>query len=235
VRSDANDGSAAFAGDATFCARAGAGGTVLESRNLPGRFIRHYAEDVYLARPGGTNPWDGAAGFAADTTWAAVVPLWRSGADLPLDQARSFRVTTPGFTDRYLRHQDGLARTDVVGAGSPALLKADATFVVRRGLSEPSCYSFESRNFPGQYLRHAQFRVRLAASDGTDLFRRDATFCAQPGVGGVRLASVNELGASVRHYAEEVWVAVNGGAHPYDSPTSYDADVSWAVTAPWTP
>ena len=51
------------------------------------------------------------------------------------------------------------------------MLKADATFVVRRGLAEPSCYSFESRNHPGQYLRHAAFRVRLAASDGTDLFR----------------------------------------------------------------
>ncbi|TQM79331.1 glycosyl hydrolase family 2 [Saccharothrix saharensis] len=235
VRSDAGDGSAAFASDATFCPRAGAGGTVLESRNMPGHYIRHYQENAYLARSGGPNPWDTATSFAADTTWAAVVPLWRSGADLPLDQARSFRVTTAGFTDRYLRHQDGLARTDVVAPGSSALLKADATFVVRRGLAEPSCYSFESRNHPGQYLRHAAFRVRLGASDGTDLFRRDATFCAQPGVGGVRLASVNELGASVRHYAEEVWVAVNGGAHAYDNPTSYDADVSWAVSAPWTP
>ncbi|QFZ18166.1 AbfB domain-containing protein [Saccharothrix syringae] len=235
IRSDANDGSAGFAADATFCPRAGAGGTVLESRNHPGHFVRHYAEAVYLARSGGPNPWDTATSFAADTTWAASVPLWRSGADLPLDQARSFRVTTPGYTDRYLRHRDGLARTDVVGAGSAALLKGDATFVVRRGLADPSCYSLESRNLPGLYLRHADFRVRLGAPDGSELFRRDATFCAQPGAGGVRLQSINELGASVRHYAEEVWVAVNGGAHTYDNPSSYDADVTWAVVAAWAP
>ncbi|MGX7827948.1 AbfB domain-containing protein [Actinokineospora sp. 24-640] len=237
VRKDANDGSPGFAADATFCARPGQGGTALESANLPGHYVRHYNEAVYLARQGGPNPWDAAAGFAADTTWASTIPLWRSAAALPLDQARSLRVTTPGFTDRYLRHQDGLARTDVVSAASPALLKADATFVVRRGLADSSCYSFEARNQPGSYLRHAAFRVRLDGNAGTDVYRRDATFCAQPGAsaGSVRLASVNELGTSVRHFSEAVWVSSNGGAHVYDSPASYAEDVSWAVTTPWTP
>jgi hypothetical protein len=91
------------------------------------------------------------------------------------------RVTTPGFTDRYLRHRDGLACTDVVTAASDALTKADATFVVQRGLADPSCYSLESRNYAGGYLRHAAFRVRLAANENTELFRHDATFCAGPG------------------------------------------------------
>jgi Alpha-L-arabinofuranosidase B (ABFB) domain/Glycosyl hydrolases family 2, sugar binding domain/Glycosyl hydrolases family 2 len=237
IRIDAPDGTANFTGDATFCARSGQGATALESFNNPGAFIRHFNELVYLARQGGPNPWDTAAGFAADTTWAAVIPLWRSGIDLPLDQTRSLRVTTAGFTDRYLRHQDGLARTDVVTAASTPLLKADATFVVRRGLADPSCYSFEARNFPGSYLRHQAFRVRLSGNENTDLYRRDATFCAQPGTGAgsVRLASVNELGTSVRHYAEAVWVASNGGAHTYDNPVSYDADVSWSVAPAWTP
>ncbi|MFC9252926.1 AbfB domain-containing protein [Amycolatopsis thailandensis] len=235
IRKDANDGSALFAGDATFCAREGAGGTALESFNQRGAYLRHYAETVYLARSGGANPWDTPSSFAEDTTWAASVPLWRSGADLPLDQARSFKVTTPGFTDRFLRHRDGLARTDVVNASSAALLKADATFVVRRGLADPSCYSLEARNYPGQFLRHADFRVRLGANDNTDLFRRDATFCAQPGAGGVRLASVNELGTNMRHYAEEVFVATSGGGHPFDNPVSYDQDVTWAVSAAWAP
>ena len=118
---------------------------------------------------------------------------------------------------------------------SDALTKADATFVVRRGLADPTCYSFESRNIPGQFLRHADFRVRLGTNDNTDLFRQDATFCAQQGSGGVRLESVNELGTNIRHYTEEVWVASNGGAHVYDNPASYNQDVSWAVSSPWTP
>ncbi|MGA6161845.1 AbfB domain-containing protein [Amycolatopsis magusensis] len=235
IRTDANDGSAGFAGDATFCARAGQGASALESHNQPGAFIRHFQELVYLARASGPNPWDGGGSFAADTTWAATIPLWRSGAGLPVDQARSFQVSTPGFTDRYLRHQDSLARTDVVTAGSPALLKSDATFVIRRGLADSSCYSLESRNLPGQYLRHSGFRVRLGADDGSEIFDRDATFCAQPGSGAgtVRLASINELGTNVRHYADEVWVASSGGAHTYDNPASYAQDVSWAVAAAW--
>jgi hypothetical protein len=239
LRKDPGDGTAAFAGDATFCPREGlgGGGTSLESFNTPGSYVRHFSEVVYLARSGGPNPWDTATGFAPDATWAPTIPVWRSGTDLPLDQTRSLRVTTPGFTDRYLRHQSGLARTDVVTASSDALLKADATFVIRRGLADPTCYSLESRNVPGSFLRHAAFRVRLNANDNTDLFRRDATFCAQPGLtaGSVRLASINELGASMRHFNAEVWVASSGGAHPYDNPGSYDADTSWAVAAAWTP
>ncbi|HYQ68716.1 AbfB domain-containing protein [Actinophytocola sp.] len=232
IRVDPTDGTTAFAADATFCPRAGWGATALESYNNPGAFIRHYNESVYLARQGGTNPWDTASTFTEDTTWAATIALWRSGADLPRDQAVSFRVTTPGFTDRYLRHRDSLARTDVITSTSDAVSKQDATFVVRAGLADPSCYSLESRNFPNSYLRHQNFRLRLSANENTDLFRRDATFCAQPGTGGVRLASINELGTNVRHYAEEVWVASNSGTHAYDNPSSYGQDVSWAVSAP---
>ncbi|MFI6095988.1 AbfB domain-containing protein [Lentzea sp. NPDC051213] len=235
IRKDPNNGTGQFASEATFCPREGAGGTALESYNMPGNYIRHFSDNVYLARSGGQNPWDTPTSFAADTTWAIGTALWRSGADLPLDQARSFRVTTPGFSDRYLRHRAGLARTDVVSSGSDGLLKADSTFVVRRGLADPTCYSLESRNFPGNYLRHSDFRVRLSGNENSDLFRRDATFCAQPGTNGVRLESVNELGTNIRHYSEEVWVASNGGAHTYDNPASYPEDVSWAVSAPWAP
>jgi hypothetical protein len=166
-----------------------------------------------------------------------TIPWWRSGFTLPVHSVRSFQVTTAGFTDRFLRHQGSLARTDVVDSGSAALLKADASFTIRPGLADSSCYSLEARNFPGSYLRHSAFRVRLDGVEDSDLYRRDATFCAQPGSapGSVRLASINELGASVRHYNSEVWVASNGGAHAFDNAWSYPADVSWAVTAPWAP
>ena len=235
IRNDPNDGTAAFAADATFCPKPGWGATALESYHNPSAFIRHYNETVYLARQGGPNPWDTATTFAEDTTWAATIPLWRSAADLPKNQAVSFRVTTPGFTDRYLRHRDSLARTDVITTASDQLSRMDATFIVRPGLADPSCYSFESRNYPGSYLRHSAFRVRLNANDNTDLFRRDATFCAQPGTAGVRLASINELGTNIRHYAEEVWVSANSGPHPYDNPTMYAQDTSWAVSPPLAP
>ncbi|GAA3859399.1 beta-galactosidase [Streptomyces sedi] len=222
-----------LAGAATFCATAGlgGGGGSLESFDEPGSFLRHFAEGVHLAREGGDRPWDTPESFAADATWAVTLPLWRSGAELPVDERITLGVTTDGYTDRVLRHSESLARTDVIGAGSGSPDREDATFVVRRGLADSSCYSLEAANEPGSYLRHSSFRVRLDADDGSELFDRDATFCAQPGAegGSVRLASVNELDANVRHYAEEVWAAVDGGPHAYDRPESYAADVSWRV------
>lgn len=52
------------------------------------------------------------------------------------------------------------------------------------GLSDPSGVSFQSRDDPGRYLRHAGFRVWTDTNDGTDLFKQDATFrYTQPLVG----------------------------------------------------
>lgn len=239
VRRDARDGSALFDADATWCARPGlsGGGTSLESANFPGRYLRHYNSEVWLARSGGPLPSDTAVSFAADATWNVAAPWWRSGADLPVNQTRSLRVTTAGFTDRYLRHQASLGVTSVVTASSSTLDKQDATFWVRPGLADNSCYSLESRNFPGSYVRHANFRIRRDANDGSALFAQDATFCAQPGraAGGVTLVSFNLPDHAVRHYAAEVWIAANGGPNPYDSPTSYNADVTWAVAPAWAP
>jgi hypothetical protein len=162
----------------------------------------------------------------------------QSATGLATGSLVSLRVTTSGFTDRFLRHQNGLARTDVVNAAGADGLKLDATFWVRQGLANNTCYSFESRNFAGHYLRHADFRVRKDARDGTALFDQDATFCAQPpraGTTGVSLASYNISGHHIRHYAEAVYIAVPGGSHAFDASAGYDQDVTWAVAPPWAP
>jgi hypothetical protein len=240
IRRDANDGSALFAQDATFCVRSGlaGGGSSLESYNYPGRYVRHINAEVYIANASGANPWDNPASFAADVTWSPTVPWWRSAADLPTDQARSLQVVTPGYTDRYLRHMNSLGYTEVVTSSSDAVLKADATFIIRPGLADSSCYSFESRNFAGHYLRHQNFRIRKDPRDGSALFDQDATFCAQPGrygSGDVTLASINIGGHNIRHYAAEVWIASNGGPSSYDNPASYDPDVTWHLAPAWDP
>jgi len=118
------------------------------------------------------------------------------------------------------------------------LLKQDATFIVRPGLAENSCYSLESRNYPGHYLRHRGYRVYKDPNDGTPLFAQDATFCAQPpragGAGNVSFASLNLPGNYVRHYADLVYAAASGGAQSWDNPASYDADVTWNNAEPWS-
>jgi alpha-L-arabinofuranosidase B-like protein len=116
------------------------------------------------------------------------------------------------------------------------LLKQDATFKLVPGLAESSCYSFESRNFPGSYLRHSNSRIRRDASDGSTVFKQDATFCARPGLSGsgVSFESYNYPGRYLRHYVSEAWIATGYGTG-WDSAGGFNADATWNVVAPWAP
>ncbi|MFI1921377.1 MULTISPECIES: glycoside hydrolase family 2 [unclassified Streptomyces] len=165
-----------------------------------------------------------------DASRASTTPV-----TLPAGQYRSLRVTTPGYTDRYLRHRDGAGFTEVVTAGSDALLKNDATWKIVSGLADSGCYSFESRNYPGQYLRHREYRV-YKESGSTDLFRADATFCPVPGANGaVRLSAYHFPEQYLRHYNAELWLATPGGTHTWDNPALFAEDTTWSVEAPWAP
>ncbi|MEU5764560.1 AbfB domain-containing protein [Streptomyces asoensis] len=165
-----------------------------------------------------------------DASQAPAAPV-----TLPTGQYRSLRVTTPGYTDRYLRHRDGAAFTDVVTSGSDALLKNDATWKIVPGLANGTCYSLESRNYPGQYLRHRDHRV-YKESGSTDLFRADATFCPVRGANGaVRLSAYNFPEQYLRHYNAELWLATPGGTHTWDNPALFTEDTTWSVEAPWAP
>jgi hypothetical protein len=168
---------------------------------------------------------------------ASRTPYNPGSVALPVNQRRSLQVTTPGFTNRYLRHMNSLAYTEVVTASSPALLRNDATYTVRAGLANASCYSFESVNFPGQFLRHQNSRVRNSPDDGSALMRADATWCARnPLAGsGVSLESYNFRGSYLRHHNAEVWLSNGAGGPAYNSPTSWAADSTWGIAAPWAP
>lgn len=221
-----------FNADATFCAREGlsGGATSLEAFSVPGSYLRHRNAELWV------EPNTGGS-FAQDATWNVVSPWWRSGADLPEGQARSFRVTTAGYTDRYLRHLDAGLRTDVINSASPEVARQDATYIVRAGLADATCYSLESRNFPGQFLRHRGYRLYKDPNDGTATYAKDATFCAQQPrsantPGNVSLESFNYPTYHVRHASDLVYIAVSGGGNAWDSATSYDADTTWANSAP---
>ncbi|GAA0468055.1 hypothetical protein Aca07nite_40010 [Actinoplanes capillaceus] len=72
-----------------------------------------------------------------------------------------------------VRHRDYRGRLDRIGHRE----RDDANFRIRSGLANSGCVSFESVNFPGYYLRHRNFEIRLDRIDGSELFRQDATFC----------------------------------------------------------
>lgn len=149
----------------------------------------------------------------------------------------SLRATTACCTTRYIRHQNNNAVTTVVSSGSSALDKNDSTWIVRRGLANSSCVSFESRNYPGDFLRHFNFQLLRQPMDGSAIFRADATFCPEAGKNGqgTSFRSLNFSTRYIRHFNNTVYIASNGGSNAFDSSTSWADDVSWAVSSPWTP
>lgn len=183
----------------------------------------------------GFEPWQGGPGLAVNS-FSFDVNGVGGAVSLPVNTTESLQVTTPGLADRYARHQNSLGYTEHVDSASPALLKQDATWWIRPGLSGSGCYSFESKNFPGQYLRHRDFRVRKDPDDGSDLFKRDATWCARPGQSGhdVSLESLGFPGKFLRHYNAELWLAGNGGPNAYDTPAKFADDTTWHIAATWS-
>ncbi|MEJ7648139.1 MAG: arabinofuranosidase catalytic domain-containing protein [Nakamurella sp.] len=151
--------------------------------------------------------------------------------------AVSLRSTTACCTTSYLRHQNGTAALSGIAAANSLADRQDATWIVRNGLSNSTCVSFESKNFAGGYLRQQNRSVLQQQNDGTAAFAADATFCPQPGKNGkgVSLAWVNNSSLFLRHYNGQIYLASNGGTNPWDTATSWTADVSWVPSPGWAP
>jgi hypothetical protein len=114
-------------------------------------------------------------------------------ADPPLAAGARIGLEPLGRQGFRVRHRDFVARVDAIGPASGQLDRADSSFTVRAGLADPRCFSFEAVNFPGFFLRHQNFDVRLHRFERSTLYVRDATFCAVPGLAGngVSFRSVN--------------------------------------------
>ncbi|MEV6443316.1 alpha-L-arabinofuranosidase B [Amycolatopsis sp. NPDC051716] len=167
-----------------------------------------------------------AAGYATGSANTGLTP----GTSV------SLRATTACCTDRYIHHNGSTVDTAVIGSGSSATEKGNASWTVRTGLGSGSCVSFESKNVAGQYLRHQNYKLSLQANDGSSLFAQDATFCPEAGRNGqgASLRSLNFADRYVRHYDNLVYIAANGGSNTFDSANAYSDDVSWLVSAPWS-
>jgi hypothetical protein len=66
-----------------------------------------------------------------------------------------------------------------IGPRSPASVRADATFILRRGAADRRCVSLESVNRPGHFMRHRNFAMLLQKSEPSPLFAADTTFCPE--------------------------------------------------------
>ncbi|KAI1774208.1 Arabinosidase B [Hypoxylon cercidicola] len=155
-----------------------------------------------------------------------------SGPALTVGSSIKLQATTPGYTTRYLARTGSTVGTQVVSSSSSAALRRQATWLVRAGLSNGACFSFESADAAGSYIRHYDFALQVAASDGSKQFREDATFCPQAGLSG-QGTSIRAWGYPTRyfrHYSNVGYVASNGGVQTFDAASSFNDDVSWLIS-----
>lgn len=155
-----------------------------------------------------------------------------SGTGFSAGQSVSLRVTTAGYDTRYLAHTGATVNTQVVTSTSATSLKQQASWTVRTGLGNSGCWSFESKDTPGSYLRHYNFVLQLDANDNSKAFKEDATFCTQAGLSGSG-TTIRAWGYPTRffrHYDNVGYIASNGGVHTFDVAGSFNADATWAVS-----
>lgn len=154
-----------------------------------------------------------------------------SGSGFTVGSSVSLQATTSGYTDRYIAHSGSTVNTQVVSSSSSTTLKQQASWTVQTGLGNSACYSFESIDTPGSYLRHNNFVLYLNDDDGTKQFSEDATFCPQSGLSGTgsSIRSWNYPTRYFRHYENSLYIASDGGVQEFDATNSYTDDVSWKV------
>jgi hypothetical protein len=239
-----NDGQTRFAlkwGDA----RSGGLNTIY-SGALPGGYVPMRQEGAIVLGVGGDNSHASAgsffegvmtAGFPSDSADYAIqsnivavgygAPTGLSGSLTPGSEI-SLQATTACCTGDYVRNQ----------AGTAVIAPITSTWIVRRGLADNSCVSFESRNNPGDFLRRQGFALHIRPFDGTAQNRSDATFCPKPGKNekGTSFYSANYPTRYMRHDHGKVYVASDGsGTNPWDTTVHWADDVSFTVGPPWLP
>ncbi|PIM73261.1 1,4-beta-xylanase [Streptomyces sp. JV178] len=132
-------------------------------------------------------------GSILDLTAAEETRVLARWTDTPAKRLQSFN-----FQDRYVRHTGFDVRIDQNITGP------DAQFRLRPGLAGTGTVSFESVNYRGYFLRHANNDFQLVRNDGTAQFAADATFRQVAGLADSSWSSFqsyNHPDRYIRHYA----------------------------------
>ena len=158
-----------------------------------------------------------------------------SGPELTVGSSVSLRATTACCTTTYITHDGSNMLIQEVSSSSSTALKQQASWVVRTGLGNSGCFSFESADTPGSFARHYNYVLVLNANDGSKQFAEDATYCPQAGINGQgnSLRSWSYPTHYWRHQAGNLFIASNGGPHPQDYAYSFNDDVSFVIGASW--
>ncbi|VUD62783.1 Glucan endo-1,3-beta-glucosidase A1 [Thalassocella blandensis] len=119
----------------------------------------------------------------------------------------------------FIRHQDSRVK---IGKNVNPL--KDSRWQMVRGLTGEGV-SFQSENFPGQYLRHRDGKVFIDVDDGSDLYAKDATFFRRAGLNGkgTSFESYNFRGSYLRHRDGKLFLNSHDGTNLFKNDASFYA------------
>jgi hypothetical protein len=154
-----------------------------------------------------------------------------SGPELKVGSSVSFRATTDCCTNRYIAHTGNIVNTQIISSSSSRSLKQKGSWKVHTGLGNSACFSFESIDTPGSYIRHYNYRLHVDANDNSKQFHEDATFCPEAGLNGKgnALRSWSYPTLYWRHWNAVLYIASNGGPFDFDARPYFNSDVSFEV------
>ncbi|GAA4607013.1 hypothetical protein GCM10023107_79280 [Actinoplanes octamycinicus] len=137
------------------------------------------------------------------------------------NDTRPVRLRSANYPDRFIQHRNFLVElVEPTTDGD----RRDNAFVPVPGLSDPAGVSFESISFPGHYLRHQGFELKLQPRTEDALFMLDATFRELPGLADPKASSfesVNYPGHFLRHRGFRIYL------DPAISETLYRQDATF--------
>jgi hypothetical protein len=135
------------------------------SGGSPSRTPTHQTGDTSTPSSGSQGGGSGSAGSSGPDRPGGH----SSGSGPRTPHGMRWSLRSVNYSDRYWRVRSDQGYLDPVSGTSSATTRKQAGFTVVPGLADSECHSFIAAD--GRYLRHSDFRLRLASRDGSRLFR----------------------------------------------------------------
>ncbi|WP_143086458.1 RICIN domain-containing protein [Amycolatopsis saalfeldensis] len=162
-------------------------------------------------------------------------------AGTPLDRGRFVATGQNQHQNQTIRTVGWFTGDDsyITDAGTSATLVTwtqgnhpEMTWKIGAGLSDPSCFSFESTTHPNSYLHWRpptdgnRAYADIAPTDGTDKFRQEATWCVKPLNEDGSRSEIHPIGAP------NAYLFLPGAHDPNPNPINAQL---WSFDAPQAP
>lgn len=176
-----------------------------ESKNYPNEFWRH--KNWKLLRES-REKQENSQLYDLDASFDVVPGLHGIGV--------SFRsVNYPNYFIRHCEDWCSIAKyVDYSDASDPDLFRKDASWIPREGIADPKGVSFESVNYPGEFMRHSKGRIRKDRYNATELYSGDATWYPRlmkppTVIGEWKLVYANDNAAASGQFTDSVEVGTD--------------------------